>query len=396
MITTKVDALVVEGQLPALELRGVLQQVGATVSRGTVAEVLAAPVPVAPPDLVLVPSSLAVPAVAALTARIAGAGTPPVVMAYADVDLDTLGRHIVSGLDYLVPPYLPAQVRARLERFDRPTVGFVRAEHERRIGREIQEGFLPAALPAPDGWELEARLRTARDVGGDFFDGFELVDQRRLGFVVADVCDKGIGAALFMALMRTLLRHTALQHMPTDWTGSSAAVDDDGRRAAPTIGSGALLSAISATSKYMTDNHLRQGYFATVFFGVLDPLTGGITYVNGGHNAPVLRSADGVCTLLHPTGPAVGMLPGATFAPAEAQMEPGDVLFAYTDGVTEAKDEDGGFFTQARMLATMEKPVDSATQLLDRFEDRIRAHVGRAEQFDDITMLVLRRLPVQR
>jgi phosphoserine phosphatase RsbU/P len=134
--------------------------------------------------------------------------------------------------------------------------------------------------------------------------------------------------------------------------------------------------------------------FATTFFAVLDPATGQLNYVNGGHNPPVLIGADGIKDRLKPTGPAPGILPNVDYHIGQAQMEPGDILFTFTDGVTDAKNPAGQMFTEKRMLALIEPPAESARALLDRVDDAVRAHISTANQFDDITMLAARRSPL--
>ena len=216
------------------------------------------------------------------------------------------------------------------------------------------------------------------------------------------MCDKGVGAALFMALIRTLVRSGAQQNVSMGW------MDDAGgkpgkdwlsgdastrRKALPSIGTGPLLNAVAGASKYMTDNHLEQGYFATMFFGMIDPKDGTLLYVNGGHNPPAIVRADGTRQDLPPTGPAVGMLPGVQFRIGEAKLERGDTLFAYTDGVPEAKDEEGHFFGEPRMYALLEEPVETSAGLLDRVDAGLHAFVRGAVPFDDITMMAVRRLP---
>nr|WP_052478480.1 SpoIIE family protein phosphatase [Kibdelosporangium sp. MJ126-NF4]CEL18438.1 Serine phosphatase RsbU, regulator of sigma subunit [Kibdelosporangium sp. MJ126-NF4]CTQ97921.1 Serine phosphatase RsbU, regulator of sigma subunit [Kibdelosporangium sp. MJ126-NF4] len=334
----------------------------------------------APPDLVLVSASFGLHRVALLSQRLAGPGGSPTVVVFPGDDLSELQSCVRGGFDYVLPPFLPDLLRTRLAscrergRLTRAVEEMAAMaslrEHERdlSIAREIQSGFLPEELPSAPGWELAARFQPAKQVAGDFYDGFELRDGR-LGLVVADVCDKGIGAALFMALIRTLLRHTA-QH--TD-TGDP------------------LRQAVTGTNRYLARNHLHQGYFATLFFGVLDPETGMLCYINGGHNPPViLRAAGGRC-LLEPTGPAVGLMPDSEFEVGQTRVLPGDRLFVYTDGVVEARDAGGGQFGTDRMLDVISRPAASADVLLDRVDERLRRHVGSAEQSDDITMLVLRR-----
>ncbi|ALG09200.1 PP2C family protein-serine/threonine phosphatase [Kibdelosporangium phytohabitans] len=334
-----------------------------------------------PPDLVLVSASFGLRRVALLSQRLAGPAGSPTVVVFPGDDLDELQSCVRGGFDYVLPPFLPALLRTRLSscrergRLTRAVeemaaVASLR-EYERdlSIAREIQSGFLPDELPCPAGWELAARFRPAKQVAGDFYDGFELLDGKRLGIVVADVCDKGIGAALFMALIRTLLRHTA-QH--TD-TGDP------------------LRQAVTGTNRYLTRNHLQQGYFATLFFGVLDPETGMLCYINGGHNPPVIARAAGGQCLLEPTGPAVGMMADSRFEVGRTRVLPGDLLFVYTDGVVEARDSGGGQFGTDRMLDLVGRPSAAADVLLDRVDERLRRHVGSAEQSDDVTMLALRR-----
>jgi sigma-B regulation protein RsbU (phosphoserine phosphatase) len=151
-----------------------------------------------------------------------------------------------------------------------------------------------------------------------------------------------------------------------------------------------LVQAVVGTNRYLARNHLEQGYFATMFFAVLDPQTGAVLYINGGHNPPVLRRADGSVTMLMPTGPAVGMLADSEFSLGHLLMEPGDVLFAYSDGVVEARNlEDRLFGTEAMVeLVTAD---GSAADVVQRVDEAVRAFVGNADQSDDITMMALRR-----
>jgi phosphoserine phosphatase RsbU/P len=220
-----------------------------------------------------------------------------------------------------------------------------------------------------------------------------------VALVIADICDKGVGAALFMALFRTLYRAYAQQNYSMRWTD----VMDEGfkpsqggasarKRLAPQTGTVALKNAMNLTNDYMLRNHADANMFATTFFAVLDPATGQLNYVNGGHNPPVLIGADGIKDRLKPTGPAPGILPNVDYHIGQAQMEPGDILFAFTDGVTDAKNPAGQLFTDKRMLELIEPRAESALALLDRVDDALRAHISTANQFDDITMLAARRL----
>jgi phosphoserine phosphatase RsbU/P len=297
-------------------------------------------------------------------------------------------------------------------------------ERDLQIARQIQASFLPEELPQFPGWELAARFQPAREVSGDFYDAFPLTNNRRLGFVIADVCDKGIGAALFMALFRTLIRAFAQQHYSLSWTdalGGKEAVPGARRsvlggeaagrpasalpsterrapsaapkapRSLPSIGSGALKNAVSLTNAYILRNHGQTGMFATLFFGVLDPATGSLAYVNCGHNPPILIGQSGRTARLTATGPALGIMPDADFVLQQAHLDPGDLLTAYTDGVTEARNPRGEFYSDAQLLSLVQPGARSAEALLDRIEESVRAHVDGGEPSDDITMLAARR-----
>jgi sigma-B regulation protein RsbU (phosphoserine phosphatase) len=188
---------------------------------------------------------------------------------------------------------------------------------------------------------------------------------------------------MFMALIRSLIRHTASCLDPGD---QPAGTEPD----AETV---LLLQAILTTNRYLTTNHLAQGYFATLFFGILNPADGSLVYVNCGHNPPVVRRTDGEQSRLWPTGPALGLVPESVFDLGRISLGYGDLLFAYTDGVPDAKDVNGRFFTEELMLALIRAQGTGADDLLESFERRLGTHVGFAERSDDITMLALHRQP---
>jgi hypothetical protein len=362
------------------------------------------------PDILLVSASLGLQHVALLSQQFSHASKPPTVVVFPQGDFDALEACVRGGFDYVTPPYLSTLLRSRMLSCwqrgqlvtaveDMSAEASLHAyERDMSIAHEIQAGFLPDSLPAPYGWDLASRFRPAKQVAGDFYDGFELVHGRRLGFVVADVCDKGVGAALFMALIRTLLRHTA-EHTgagslaeDTDIPVTSAVDAGVGLPPLLSVGAGPLLQAVVGTNRYLARNHLRQGYFATLFFGVLDPVSGALLYINGGHNPPVHLRAAGGQELLRPTGPAVGMMAHGNYSLGHVGLEPGDTLFVYTDGVPEARGHDGGRFGMNRMLDRLSTDVDSES-LLAGVEDSVRGYVGSAEQSDDITMLAIHRRP---
>ncbi|ARV57810.1 hypothetical protein BZZ01_03435 [Nostocales cyanobacterium HT-58-2] len=267
-------------------------------------------------------------------------------------------------------------------------------ERDLQIARMIQADFLPESLPEITKWEIAARFHPARIVAGDFYDAFPL-SHHRVGIVIADVCDKGVGAALFMSLFRSLIRAFAQQHYHLSWLDDFTNKNNNStkglRAEAPRIGTSALKNAVNLTNNYIANNHSRVNMFATLFFGVLNPTTGLLHYVNAGHEPPVIFGLDGVKARLKPTGPAVGIMPNRQFGIQEIQLEPGDILVAYSDGVTDARNPEGQFFTEEKLLSLLQHYDPSATALLDRIEASVNAHMSDADQFDDITMLAVRR-----
>ena len=269
--------------------------------------------------------------------------------------------------------------------------------NELEKGRQIQINFLPNQLLKLPGWETAAYFKPARQVAGDFYDIFQLPDGS-VGFVVADVCDKGVGAALFMALFRSLIRifsgQTSLNGLTL--TCSDAILDESEELMKnSSVDPVALraLKAVDLTNKYIALNHGELAMFATLFFGILDPDTGTLSYINGGHEPLyVISSGGGVKAKLAATGPSVGVEPNMNFKIQQTQLEVGEILLGYTDGVTEANAADGSFFTMEQLLSILNKPSVSAGNLLDRIANGLQKHIGDAEQFDDITMLAVRRL----
>ncbi|MEZ4869550.1 MAG: PP2C family protein-serine/threonine phosphatase [Caldilineaceae bacterium] len=276
----------------------------------------------------------------------------------------------------------------------------VKIEHELQVARRIQAGFLPGSLPNLEGWEIAARFQPAREVAGDFYDAFMLSNNRRVGFVIADVVDKGVPAALFMALVRSLTRAFAQQNYSLSWMDAveqsqNVKLESNGRRSArsiPSTGTIALKNAVLLTNNYILENHLDLNMFATLFFGMFDPRTGQVAYINAGHNPPFIIGADGTLKAkLTTTGPAVGMFPVVDYQIDYAVVEPGDLLFAYTDGVTEARAANGAFYGEKRLLATLDQLAASATSAIDAVERSVNDFMIGANQFDDITMIAIHR-----
>jgi sigma-B regulation protein RsbU (phosphoserine phosphatase) len=251
-------------------------------------------------------------------------------------------------------------------------------EHEFEIGREIQAGFLPHTLPQPKGWEIAASLQPAREVAGDFYDVFEL-PEGKIGLVIADVCDKGLGAALFMTLFRSFIR--GVSNIDFYARSRSGYGNSSAQR---------IKNAISLTNNYIVETHGDTGMFATIFFGIFDPRTGGLTYINGGHLPPLLINQHGVKDTLTLTGPAVGGESDVDFAIREVMIEPGDTLFAYTDGLTDAENTAGETFSEQGLIPLFvgEQALSSLLTLVQKQIDTFSAGTP---QMDDITMLAVKR-----
>ena len=266
-----------------------------------------------------------------------------------------------------------------------------RMAREMEVARNIQRDFLPETLPVARGVQLEAALHPARDVSGDFYDAFTLAPSATMVLVVGDVCDKGVGAALFMALFRSLIRASA------DPIGGGAIQMIGGRR---TLVRQALESATAAdllvrvagfTNDYIARLHGRTNMFATVFLAALDPMSGRCDYVNAGHDPAIVIAPDGSTRELRPTGPALGLLPDQTFTAGEARLERGHSLFAFTDGLVEARNVAGEAFGAGRLHEALRGSNTSAAQLVKGVMEALTAFTGQAEPHDDVTLLAATR-----
>ena len=260
-------------------------------------------------------------------------------------------------------------------------------DKEMEKGKKIQQDFLPGQIPQIDGWEIAKYFHPARQVSGDFYDAFMLPD-RRIGLVIADVCDKGVGSALFMALFRSLIRVFSGKINLRGVSVPGSGLLNSGS-------SGEYLSealhAVSLTNDYIAEEHSEEGMFATMFFGILDPKNGSLAYVNGGHEPPFIINQSGVRKSLTATGPVVGIMPAIEYRFREIQIEPGEIWIGYTDGVTEAMSPQEQLFGKKRFLSLLRKPAATAGKLIDQIKNELFNHIDNAPQFDDITMLAVHR-----
>jgi serine phosphatase RsbU (regulator of sigma subunit) len=239
-----------------------------------------------------------------------------------------------------------------------------RLERELEVAQGIQHSFLPQQLPVVAGWELAAFYRTARQVGGDFYD-FIPLKHGKWGLVIADVADKGVPAALFMALSRTLIRAAAFS------------------RDNP-------VETLTRVNQLLLSDS-RSDLFVTVWYGVWNPATGEIVFASAGHNPPMLVRADGTAEELWVKGIALGVIDAPKLDERRITMSKGDVLIAYTDGVTEAIRTDGGEFgTEGLQNSASMMRECSASDVLTNITDSLDKFTENEAQFDDLTLVVLK------
>ncbi len=244
-------------------------------------------------------------------------------------------------------------------------------ERELSMARGIQESFLPKHPPAADGWEIGMTWRLAREVGGDFYDFIPLEpgpDGPRWGIVIADVADKGVPAALFMALSRTLLRSVAI-----------------GR-----VDPGLTLTRLNE----LIFSDAQADMFVSVFYAVWEPASGKVTYANGGHNPPMMFEEGARCCFLDEHEIVLGVQAGVDYRTHSVTLGPGSLLVLYTDGVTEAADSRGDFFGTQRLEALILGSADwNAQGLAETIASRVSDFCSEPDLRDDLTAVILRRLP---
>ena len=266
-------------------------------------------------------------------------------------------------------------------------------ERDLAIARQIQMAFLPKYFPDLPGWEVGAYFRAAREVAGDFYDVFTVRSIGRLGLLIGDVCDKGLGSALFMTLFRSLIRATSLAGDFMGCGGGEARAPK-GRRSIYEPEAEAvqnLKNSVGLTNNYISCTHRGTSMFASLFFGLLAPDSGSLLYINAGQEAPVIFGPEGIKHRLTTTGPAVGIFPGARFEIGQARLEPLDTLLAFTDGVTDAIGGDGKRYSESRLLSLLDGSSRPVKALLDDIVSDLRDFTAGMRQSGDITMLAIRR-----
>lgn len=273
-----------------------------------------------------------------------------------------------GGVRFLSLMANQAAIAIEKARLQKKEVEQLQMEREMELGREIQLTMLPEACPSVPGWEFAASYQAARLVGGDFYDFISLTP-RRLGLVIGDVVGKGVPAALLMAVSRTTIRTMATSgHRPVD---------------------------VLKQANELIVRDSRSDLFLTAVYAELDTQSGQLTYVLGGHNRPLWqRASDGKIEELATDGIFLGSLAGIDLEECSIEMAAGDTVVFYTDGVTEAMNEESQFFGEQRLRATIASMAGaSAQQVLDAVLDAVQRFVGDAIPSDDLTLFVVRRSP---
>jgi len=317
----------------------------------------------------------------------------PVLVLSPSEDIDAIERCLEKGADdYLPNVFGSAVLRVRINSaLDRRRLQEGQnLRREMSVARTIQRDFLPETLPDVGGVELQAALRPARDVSGDFYDCF-LLSSGEVILVIGDVCDKGVGAALFMALFRSLIRASA------DPVGGGAINMIGGRhtmvmQAIQSASPADMLTRVASfTNDYIARLHGRTNMFATVFLASLEPYSGELVYVNAGHEPALIIAPDGSIEELRPTGPALGMMPDSHFTTGQRTLESGYSLLAFTDGLVEAHSPTGDVYGATRLREVLHAASgSSASELVHAVLDSVQIFGGHAEPHDDVTMLAAR------
>ena len=248
-----------------------------------------------------------------------------------------------------------------------------RIDAELAFAKAIQHSAIPTVFPPYPNrkeFEIQACMYTAKEVGGDFYD-FYFVDEDTLAFLIADVSGKGIPAAMFMMTAKTLLKSYAESGM------------------------GVAEVLTQANNKLCESNE--AGMFVTVWMGYLNTRTGEVTYANAGHNPPFIRHGDGSVEMIKSRpGLVLAGMEGIRYRANTVQLKPGDLLYLYTDGVTEATDVANNLYGEARLQAVLQqKNVGDVKTVCRQVKENVDIFVGDAPQFDDITMLALKYTPAE-
>lgn len=250
-------------------------------------------------------------------------------------------------------------------------------------GRKIQQDFLPARIPEVNRCEIYSHFTPAFKLSGDFFDLLEL-PMNHLGFAIGDASGKGIGSSLFMALVRSLLQVFSGFFNPDRFSPHTGNIEFSITK---------TLKAVSLINEYIAREHCGDGKFVTLFFGIIDTSSGVIHYVNAGHEPVLVVGHDGTTQALEATGPILGPLKNINYDINSFHMQPGDIVFCFTDGVTDTRSESREFYTRERLIRLIKNEFSSDSKtskaMIETIKKDVFAFKGSAPQSDDITMLAI-------
>ena len=281
----------------------------------------------------------------------------------------------------------------RLKLYLAETTSFAVTQKQIDTAKAIQADFLLAQLPSSPCYEVEALSRPALEIGADWYD---MVDAGRyVVLIVADVCDKGVPSALYMSVFRSLIRSKLLEHAAqlggidegsqASWASDQSALDADG------IAADSIRAAIEQTNDYMAANQNASMMFATVFIAAISKETGVVSYIAAGHESPVLANASALRMLDCIGGPAIGLFGSVAYTVATTQLQPGDALVIYSDGLVDARDPANEGWGLARLQELLAHAGDqSAAAMMRGITSAVDRHMAGADQFDDLTVMVLK------
>ena len=300
---------------------------------------------------------------------------PIIFISALDAVQDKVKAFTVGGVDYITKPFHIEEVLARVETHlalrklqEQLEMANQKMAQELALAGEVQEGFFPQELPDIAGWQLSMKMKSARETSGDFFDVIPL-PRGYYGILMADVVDKGVAAALFMALSWSLIRTYA-----GDFPSHPEMV------------------LTSVNQRILEDTTAQQ--FVTIFYAVLDPKSGRFVFANAGHSPPIVFNSQSgeILQRLEHTGKPLGLFEDEVWEQGEIELSPGDVVVVYTDGVSEAQNEQQEFFDESGLVASVQRHLGGpAGDIAHGILSNVEEFIADAPQVDDIGIAVLMR-----
>jgi serine phosphatase RsbU (regulator of sigma subunit) len=293
-----------------------------------------------------------------------GVGANVFGIIYADSPLSD-NRFTEDHLKLLTTLASVAAIRVENARLTEEQMERERLEREQQVASEIQQRFLPAAAPQIEGWELQGISFPCYEIGGDYYDFIQREDGRLI-VALGDVSGKGTAAALLMSSLHAAIHAQADAH-------------------------DSIVETIGAVNRYLVES-IPPNRFVTLFYAELDPRKGTLTFLNAGHNPPLIVHAGGTMEQLAAGGLPLGIMSDAEFREGRTQLRPGDVLVIYSDGVSEAVNPNGEEFGPTRLYEVVARNLDaSASGIRDRIESAVTKFCQGTPAADDITLVIVKR-----